>query len=74
MAETIRVEMGLTTKTCEQAELLRQRFGCATKAQAVSTSLDLTALLVDTIENGGIPIVRMPNGELKKLVISGLTR
>ena len=74
MADTIRVQMGLTTKTCDQAELLRQRFGCATKAQAVSASLSLAAFMVDEIKNGGMLIAKMPNGELKKLVIPGLTR
>lgn len=74
MADTTRVIMNLTAEACQHAEVLRRRFGCVSSAQAVSTSLSMAAFLVDAIQDGEMPMVRLTNGELQKLVIPGLTR
>lgn len=70
--ERVKVTMELTTRDAENTETLARRFHARSKASVVSTALSLTAKLTEAIENGCDLYLKDKNGEMQRIVITGL--
>jgi hypothetical protein len=64
--------MNLTNKDVDNTDKIRKEFHARSNAAAVSDALSVTATLVTMLKEGKELLVRNKNGELEKLVFTGL--
>ncbi len=69
---TVKVTMNLTDKDVDNTDKIRKVFHARSNAAAVSDALSVTATLVAMLKEGNEILVRNKNGELEKLVFTGL--
>lgn len=69
-----KVTMSLTDRDVANTELVRQLLDALSNAHAVSIALSLTAYLVDQMRSGHELLLRSPEGNLERLVMSELER
>lgn len=67
-----KVAMNLTAKDIENKDKVRDCFNTRTDAGAVSAALSVTASLSEILQKGGELLVRTKDGELEKIIITGL--
>jgi hypothetical protein len=67
-----RVTMNMTQRDVEKTDKLRAKFHSRSNAQAVSSALALADSVTDMLETGGELFLKDKNGELQRVVISGL--
>jgi hypothetical protein len=61
------IQMQMLSETINKVESIRQMVDLNTKSDAVKVAVDLSALVVETIQNGGEVIMIDKNGEQTKI-------
>ena len=67
-----KVTMSLTDRDAENTEKIRQALQARSNAHAVSIALSLTAFLVEQLQRGNEVLLRTPEGELQKVIMTEL--
>ena len=71
--ETKKVTIGMGKRDIENVEYLQENLYSRSKASAVGQSLDIAKLIVEFKRNGGEVILKDGDGNLKELVIPGVS-
>jgi hypothetical protein len=69
---TVKVTMNLTDRDVDNTDKIRKVFHARSNAAAVSDALSVTATLVTMLKEGNEILLRNKNGELEKLIFTGL--
>ncbi|MCB8880974.1 hypothetical protein ACELLULO517_12075 [Acidisoma cellulosilytica] len=67
-----KVTMSLTDRDVANTDNLRQALDARSNAHAVSIALSLTSFLVGQLQQGHELCLRLPNGELQRVVMTEL--
>lgn len=67
-----KVTMSLTQRDVENTEVLRKALDARSNAHVVSIALSLTSFLVDHMKRGDELVLRTPDGELQRVIMTEL--
>lgn len=67
-----KVTMSLTDRDAANTEKLRKTLDARSNAHAVSIALSLTAFVVDQLQQGNDLLLRSPDGETQRVVMTEL--
>ncbi len=70
--KAVKVTMNLSQRDVDNTAAVREKFQSRSNAAAVSVALGVTKTLADIVDNGGEILVRNKDGQVERVIITGL--